>query len=91
MPGYPGFGDIPRVSIIALSDVFVSLKGHQAQLGDLLAAVSHHKASPGHVGTRNYGLFSMPCLLFFFPSFLMPFLLLQIFFCLSSLACGRNC
>lgn len=35
MPGYPGFGDIPRVSIIVLSDVFVSLKGHQAQLGDL--------------------------------------------------------
>lgn len=32
MPGCPGFGDIPRV---ALSDVFVSLKGHQAQLGDL--------------------------------------------------------
>lgn len=35
MPGYPGFGDIPRVSIIVLSDVFVSLKGHQAQPGDL--------------------------------------------------------
>ena len=34
-PGYPGFGDMPCVNIVVLSDVTVSLRGHQAQLGDL--------------------------------------------------------
>lgn len=35
MPGYPRFGYMPWVNVLLLSDVTVSLKGHQAQLGDL--------------------------------------------------------
>ncbi|KAK2522188.1 hypothetical protein Q9233_010746 [Columba guinea] len=35
MSGYPGFADMSWVNIIVLPDVTVSIKGHQAQLGDL--------------------------------------------------------
>lgn len=57
MPGYPGFGDISRVTIIALSDVFVSLKGHQAQLDNLGGCCELSNAFPRACRHQEYGFF----------------------------------
>lgn len=84
MSGYPGFADMSWVNIIVLPDVTVSIKSHQAQLGDLGGCCQLLHAFPKVCGHQE-GLFFCAlsqsiqgCSFFSFPPFLTPFLFLQL-------------
>lgn len=78
MSGYPGFADMSWMNIIVLPDVTVSIKGHQAQLGDLGGCCQLLHAFPKVCGHQEGCFFlclvpeHIRMLLFLFSSFSHP-------------------